>query len=121
MALNWMLRSKKFFTILSSISGRGAPIRNITYRKVLVLLFLLILTRGTLFLQETKGIHCSSSLSGGVEYSPRGPPYTVDLSAASTPAATDQLRPIYRIMNSDGIIIDQSQDPNVHNNCIVYM
>lgn len=57
------------------------------------------------------------------EVSPRGPPYTTELPRAKIPASLDQLTPIYRVLNNEGVVLDSSQDPNVSlvskNNAIV--
>ena len=43
----------------------------------------------------------------------RGMPFTEKLAAASTPRAVDSQIPCYQVMDSDGKVIDPSQDPLV--------
>ena len=61
----------------------------------------------------TQYLHCTGSrLSEDV--SPRGPPYVSSLRGATISRETE-LAPIYRVLDSEGQIINPSEDPHVSN------
>ena len=45
-------------------------------------------------------------------------PYTSELAAASTPHTSESLVPCYQVLNSEGRVIDPSQDPQVEVTCM---
>ena len=58
------------------------------------------------------------SLASSSDIPSRGMPYTSELAAASTPHTSESLVPCYQVLNSEGRIIDPSQDPQVE---VVYL